>query len=513
MISLATLVTASQAVAATRSRLQKAEHLAACLQQLHGDEIEVGVGYLSGEVPGGALGVGPAMVRDSRPHSAADDATLGLLEVHRELRALPGITGAGSKGERTRRLSALLARATADEQRFLSRLLIGELRHGALQGVMCDAIAATAELEAAAVRRAFMLSGDLVTAGRVALTEGAAGLEQFRVQVFRPVQPMLAQTAADVGEALERLDDTVLEYKLDGARVQAHKSGDVVRVFSRRMNDVTAAVPEVVEALRAVPVDSLILDGEVLAMRADGKPEPFQVTMRRFGRRKNVDEMRAKLPLSVYFFDALFHDGDELIDRPGAERHEIMNRSLPGEILIPRQNATDPDQGEAFYQEATGRGHEGIMAKAQGAPYEAGSRGASWLKIKPAHTLDLVVLGCEWGSGRRKGWLSNVHLGAFDPASKQFVMLGKTFKGLTDELLRWQTQAFLEREVSRDEWTVFVRPEIVVEIAFNELQESSQYAGGLALRFARVKRYRDDKTVAEADTMETVRAIHAGQRL
>ena len=512
MTLFADIVSTSLQVASTRSRLKKVEFLTACLRALKPDEIETGVGYLAGVIPGGALGVGPAMVRDAMPHSPADSPGLELLEVHRELRALPEITGAGSKTERTRRLSQLLSRSTADEQHFLARLIIGEIRHGALQGIMTDAIAAAAELDASQIRRAVMLSGDLVRAGHVALTEGAPGLEEFRIQVFRPVQPMLAQTASDVGEALEKLGSTVLEYKLDGARVQVHKSGDEVRVYTRRLNEVTGSVPEVVEAVRALPVDTTILDGEVLALREDGKPQPFQVTMRRFGRRKDVAAMREKLPLDVFFFDALFRDGTELIDRPAGERLEFMDATLPDGLVIPRSTSMDADAGEAFYQQATGRGHEGIMAKSLDAPYEAGSRGASWLKIKPAHTLDLVVLACEWGSGRRKGWLSNLHLGAFDAATQQFVMLGKTFKGLTDDMLRWQTEAFLEREVSRDEWTVYLRPEIVVEIAFNELQESPQYPGGLALRFARVKRYREDKTAAEADTMDAVRAIHAGQR-
>jgi DNA ligase-1 len=321
---------------------------------------------------------------------------------------------------------------------------------------------------------------------------------------------MLSQTADSVEEALERLGTAAFEWKVDGARVQVHKAGDDIRVYTRNLNDFTASVPEVVEAVRATPARELILDGEAVALAAGGAPLPFQVTMRRFGRKLDVERMRAELPLAVVFFDCLYRDGTSLVDRPASERFDALGAALPSSIVVPRLITADVAAAEAFYADALARGHEGVMAKALDSAYEAGSRGASWLKIKRAHTLDLVVLAAEWGNGRRRGWLSNLHLGARDPAGG-WVMLGKTFKGMTDALLDWQTRELLAREVRRDSYTVYVRPELVVEIAFNDLQASPQYPGGLALRFARVKGYRPDKRAEEADTIETVRGLHAAQ--
>jgi DNA ligase 1 len=340
------------------------------------------------------------------------------------------------------------------------------------------------------------------------LAAGAAGLAGFAIRLMRPVLPMLAQPAEDVGAAMAQLGTAILEWKLDGARVQVHKSGDDIRVFTRNLNDVTGAVPEVLSAVRQAKAQSLILDGETIALRADGRPHPFQLTMRRFGRKLDVDALRNELPLSVFFFDCLLADGQALVDRPARERHDLLRASLPAGIVTPSLVTQDVEKASAFYAEALQRGHEGIMAKAMDAPYEAGRRGAGWLKVKRARTLDLVVLAAEWGSGRRRGWLSNLHLGARDPASGGFVMLGKTFKGLTDETLAWQTREFLAREARRDDYTVYVRPELVVEIAFNDLQESPHYPAGLALRFARVKGYRPDKRPQEADTIDTVRRIY-----
>jgi DNA ligase-1 len=332
-------------------------------------------------------------------------------------------------------------------------------------------------------------------------------LERFSIRPMQPVLPMLAQPAEDAGEALAALGTALLEWKLDGARVQVHKSGDAVRVYTRSLNEVTAAVPEVVELVKDAPARSLILDGEVIALKPDGRPLPFQSTMRRFSRKLDVEALRGELPLSVFFFDCLFRDGISLVDAPTSERRKALREVF--KEVTPDLLTSDAAQAQAFYEEVLARGHEGIMAKAPEAPYEAGRRGASWFKIKRAKTLDLVVLAAEWGSGRRRGFLSNLHLGARDPATGGFVMLGKTFKGLTDELLRWQTREFLAREVRRDEWTVHVRPELVVEIAFNDLQESPHYPGGLALRFARVKGYRPDKQAKDADTIETVRNLYA----
>ncbi|HSA81564.1 MAG TPA: ATP-dependent DNA ligase, partial [Geminicoccaceae bacterium] len=413
--------------------------------------------------------------------------------------------------ERLRLLSELFARATEPEQDFLLRLLVGELRQGALEGVMIEAIAKAAKLPASEVRRAAMLAGDLEVVAQAALGEGAAGLARFAVQLFRPVQPMLAQPAEDAADALARLGEAAFEWKLDGARIQVHKGGDQVRVFTRKLNEVTGAVPEIVEVARALPAPELILDGEAIALRPDGRPQPFQITMRRFGRKLDVEAMRAQLPLHCFFFDALALAGETLIDRPGRERLAALDAALPGEVRIPRIVTGRLEDALAFIKDALERGHEGAMAKALDAPYEAGRRGAGWLKVKQAHTLDLVVLAAEWGSGRRRGWLSNLHLGARDEEAGGFVMLGKTFKGLTDQLLAWQTEQFLAREIARDSSTVHVRPELVVEIAFNDLQASPHYPGGLALRFARVKAYRSDKAPEDADTIATVRAIYARQ--
>ncbi|HSC63719.1 MAG TPA: ATP-dependent DNA ligase, partial [Caldimonas sp.] len=345
--------------------------------------------------------------------------------------------------------------------------------------------------------------------------EGAAGLARFAVAMHRPVQPMLATPADDIAAAMAKLGTAALEWKVDGARVQVHKAGGQVKVYTRALKDVTASAPEIVEALHALPARELILDGEAIALAADGAPLPFQVTMRRFGRKLEVERMRAELPLAVYFFDCLHVDGTPLLDRPAQERFDALAAALPGALVIPRIVTGDVAAAEDFYADALARGHEGVMAKALDAPYEAGRRGASWLKVKRAHTLDLVVLAAEWGHGRRHGWLSNLHLGARDPqgaySSTGGVMLGKTFKGMTDALLEWQTRELLAREVRRDGYTVWVEPELVVEIAFNDLQESPQYPGGLALRFARVKGYRGDKSAADADTIDAVRAMHAAQ--
>ena len=392
------------------------------------------------------------------------------------------------------------------------RLIIGELRQGALEGVMMEAVARAADIEPGRVRRAVMLAGELAAVAVAVLTDGASGLARFALQVGRPLKPMLADSADDVATALARLGRMGLEHKLDGARVQLHKSADAVRVFTRRQKEVTAAVPELVGAARRLPARELILDGETLAVRPDGRPHPFQTTMRRFGRKLDVEASRRELPLDVCYFDCLHLDGEDLIDRPATERLEALRDSLPTADVITHTETDNLDEAETFYLGALQAGHEGVMAKAPDAVYAAGRRGTSWLKIKQVHTLDLVVLGCEWGHGRRRGWLSNLHLGARDAESGQFVMLGKTFKGLTDEMLAWQTERLLSLEIGRDDYTVHVEPVQVVEVAFNEVQASPQYPGGIALRFARVKRYRSDKSAAEADTIDAVRAIHEQAR-
>jgi DNA ligase-1 len=506
---LAAVVDASARVAATGSRIAKRDAIAACLRGAAAEEIEVIVAYLSGETRQGRIGVGYATLAALRARHAAE-ATLTVGDVDATLAGIAGTAGKGSAAERSTRLATLFARATAAEQDFLVRLLVGELRQGALEGVMIDAIAAAAGLAAADVRRAAMLTGSVPMVARIALAEGAGALASLRIALHRPVQPMLAQPADDIAAAMARLGTAAVEWKIDGARVQVHKSGHDVRVYTRALNDVTASVPEIVEALRDLGSGELILDGEAIALAPGGAPLPFQVTMKRFGRKLDVARLRAELPIAVSFFDCLYRDGTPLVDRPAHERFDALAAALPAALCIPRLVTGDVAAAEAFYADALARGHEGVMVKALDAPYEAGARGASWLKVKRAHTLDLVVLAAEWGHGRRHGWLSNLHLGARDP-SGGWLMLGKTFKGMTDELLAWQTRELLARETSRDSHTVHVRPELVVEVAFNDLQASPQYPGGLALRFARVKGYRPDKRAEEADTIETVRAIYAAQ--
>jgi DNA ligase-1 len=507
---LADVVGTSAQVAANPSRLAKIGALADCMRRLEPDEIAIAIPFLSGETRQGKLALGYAQLKQAQ-RASTDAPRLTLREIDSVFEELKAIKGKGSAGRRQAILQALFERTTAAEQDFLLRLIVGELRQGALEGVMVEAVAAAAGIPAADVRRAANFAGRIAPVARAALTEGAPGLEKFSIQLMRPVLPMLAQPAADAETALASLGQALLEWKLDGARVQVHKSGDEVRVFTRSLNEVTAAVPEVVAAVRAARARSLILDGEAIALRRDGKPQPFQLTMRRFGRKIDDDAMRRELPLSVFFFDCMLVDDVALIDRPLSERRALLERSVSAEHLTPSLVTGDAAQAAGFYAEALRHGHEGIMAKAPDSAYEAGRRGASWFKVKRAHTLDLVVLAAEWGSGRRRGWLSNLHLGARDPATDGFVMLGKTFKGMTDAMLEWQTREFLARETRRDEWTVHVRPELVVEVAFNDLQQSPHYPGGLALRFARVKRYRPDKGARDADTIETVRLIYEGQ--
>ena len=505
------IVTTSERVAATRKRLEKIGLLAECIRRLPPEEIEIGVSYLAGSLPQGRPGVGYTMVQEALKTAAARGPTLTQREVDAAFTRLSQTTGKGSAAERRAQLGRLFSRATHAEQDFLARLAIGELRQGALEGIVVEAIAKAAAVPAEAIRRAVMLAGDIAPVAKVVLTEGVNGLGRFRIELLKPVQPMLAQTAEDVGDALAQLGRANFEYKLDGARVQAHKQGTEVRVFTRSLLEVTAAVPEIVEALRRLPAHALIVDGEALALKPDGTPQPFQITMRRFGRKLDVEAMRAQLPLSAYFFDCLHLEGQDLINERAASRFSAMAEVLPQGLVIPRLVTADPQAAEAFLAQALARGHEGVMAKALDARYEAGNRGATWLKIKRAYTLDLVVLAAEWGSGRRRGWLSNLHLGARDPATGGFVMLGKTFKGMTDAMLQWQTGRLQELEIARDAYTVYVRPELVVEVAFNDIQASPHYPGGLALRFARVKRYRPDKRAKEADTIDTVRSLYRQQ--
>ena len=498
MTLLASIVAASARVGAASARTAKVRELAACLSSLEAAEIEIGTHYLSGDTRQGRFGIGYATLSAAAASAAAAEPSLVILEVDRRLEDIAHIRGVGSASRRATALHDLFSLATAAEQEFLLRVLIGELRQGALEGVMVDAIAVAASLPVRTVRRAAMYSKSLGATAHTALTHGEAGLSHFQLETLVPLAPMLAQTAASPAAALQQLGGEVaFESKMDGARIQAHKSGEVVRIFTRGLNDVSAAIPEIVASLRALDSDDIVLDGEAIVLDPAGRPVPFQVTMRRFGRKLNVEQLRAQLPIQAFYFDCLRLDGETLTDRPGRERYAALMRSVPPAALMPRIVTASERQAQDFYDTAVTAGHEGIMAKALDAPYEAGNRGASWLKIKRAHTLDLVVLAAEWGHGRRAGKLSNLHLGALDPGTGEYVMLGKTFKGLTDAMLEWQTRELLARETRRDQFTVYVRPELVVEIAFSDLQDSPRYAGGLALRLARVKRYREDKTVAD----------------
>ncbi|MBI3223654.1 MAG: ATP-dependent DNA ligase [Mycolicibacterium cosmeticum] len=500
---LSAVADASTDVAASSSRLAKTARVADLLSRTDPGEVAIVVSWLTGELPQRQIGVGWAALRVLP--EPADAPALTVSGVDETLSLIKATTGKGSQALRSRLLADLFTTATATEQVFLRKLLSGELRQGALAGVMAEAVARAAGVPGADVRRAAMLAGDLATVAVAALSEGDAGLAGFTLTVGRPVGPMLAQTATGIEDALEKLGgEAVFEAKLDGARVQIHRRGSAVTVYTRSLDDVTARLPEVVEAALALPVTDLIADAEAIALRPDGRPHRFQVTASRFG-----SSSPAEQPLSVFFFDLLHHDGTDLLDLPTTERLAALDAVVPATQRVDRLVTTDPDAAARFLDATLAAGHEGVMAKSPTSPYEAGRRGSGWLKVKPVHTLDLVVLAVEWGSGRRTGKLSNIHLGALDPATGGFVMLGKTFKGMTDAILDWQTQRFTELAVgSTDGYVVTVRPEQVVEIAFDGVQGSTRYPGGMALRFARVLRYRDDKPAAEADTVDTVRALY-----
>ncbi|MEO5699295.1 MAG: ATP-dependent DNA ligase [Casimicrobiaceae bacterium] len=508
---LAAVAATSEQVAATSSRRAKAAAIAALLGSLAPDETAIVVAYLAGELPQGRIGIGWAALREARTANAAGSPTLAIAEVNATLEAIAATSGPGSAAQRNRRLAGLLERATAAEQDFLTRLLQGELRQGSLEGVMIEGVAAAAGLCPADVRRAAMVAGGIARVAASVLADGDVGLARFVITPFQPVAPMLAQPADDIVSALEASGPAALEWKMDGARVQVHRRGNTVRLFTRSLNDVTAAAPEVVAVVAQLPDDDLILDGEIIALGDDGTPRPFQVTMSRFGRTLDVANQSRTLPLSVFFFDCLRRGGVDLTGADTETRYAALVEAVGPVLRMPRHVTDDPATAQAFFEEAIGRGHEGVMVKALGAPYQPGTRSASWRKVKRAHTLDLVVLAAEWGHGRRHRWLSNLHLGARDHTTGEFVMLGKTFKGLTDTMLAWQTDALLARATASDTSIVHVRPEIVVEVTFNELQASTRYPGGLALRFARVKAFRPDKRPEDTDTIETVRAIFRAQ--
>ena len=505
---LSEVVITTEEVSATASRLTKVDALARLLARSAPDELATLVGLLLASPRQGRLGVGwRGLTTVEIAH--ADDSTLTVGDVDASLDALASASGAGSTAARTGILRNLATQATSVEWDFLVRAMLGELRTGTLSGVLLDAIARASERPPAVVRRAAMLSGDLGETARVALTEPVGALEDIGLQVGRPVLPMLAATAATPSAALEITGEASVEYKLDGARIQVHRHGDEVGVYTRSLADITHRVPEIVEIVRALPVHDVILDGETLSLDEDGGPRPFQETMSRFGA-----DVSRELVLRPWFFDVLHVDGRDLIDEPLAVRLAELER-VAAEWRMPGIVTDDAEAAEQLSRDALAAGHEGVVVKAVDAPYAAGRRGKSWVKVKPVLTFDLVVLGAEWGSGRRRGWLSNLHLGARDPAGEfgdqgGFVMVGKTFKGLTDELLRWQTAEFPAHESHRTASTVFLRPELVVEIAVDGVQRSPRYPGGIALRFARVKGYRPDKSPAEADTIQTLRALLRG---
>lgn len=503
MVLLTEIAETSRAVAATAARRTKTELLAQCLREAGPGEVAIAVAYLSGELPQRQIGVGYAALRDRPPPAAGPGLTVP--EVDAAFSRIGAVSGKGSVAARRELLHDLFGRATAQEQDFLVRLLSGELRQGALDGVMADAVAKASGIPAAQVRRAVMLRGAIGPVATVALAEGVAGMKTFGLQVGRPIKPMLARSAPSVEDALVALEVTgsgaAVEWKLDGIRAQIHVADSGVRVFTRTLDDITDRLPEVVTALGDLPVRSAVFDGELIALRADGRPHPFQVTSARAASRGGV-------PLSIFLFDLLHLDGDDLLDLPGAKRHDAMSSVVPAGLLMPRLVTASAAEATGFFSDAIAHGHEGVVLKSLEASYTAGRRGAGWVKVKPRHTLDLVVLAVEWGHGRRHGLLSNLHLGARDPAGGGFVMLGKTFKGLTDEMLAWQTERLRDLAVGGTEsWVVRVRPELVVEIAFDGVQHSTRYPGGAALRFARVLRHRPDKTAAETDTIDTIRAL------
>jgi DNA ligase 1 len=509
-VLLADVVAASAAVAGTRSRTAKAQAIAAVLRAAAADEVQPVCAWLAGDTVQGRLGVGRRTLA-SRASDPADDTTLTVADVDAALTDLTAASGPGSVARREALLGGLLGAATADEQRFLVRLLTGELRQGALEGVVLDAVAAAADVPATSVRRAYMLSGRLPATAATALTGGREALDAVRLEVGRPVQPMLASPGSSLSSALDDLGaDVTVEFKLDGARIQVHRDGDEVRVWTRSLREITDGVPELVERICALPCRAAVLDGETLALDDDGRPRAFQDTMSRFG----SDGPAAEVVLSPFLFDVLHLDGRDLLDEPLAVRLDALARLLADDahapLRMPGVRTPTPEQAAEVLAAALAGGHEGVVVKALDAPYAAGRRGRAWQKVKPVHTLDLVVIGAEWGYGRRTGSLSNIHLGARDPDGGEPVMVGKTFKGMTDELLAWQTRTFPEHAATTEQWGVRLRPELVVEIAVDGVQRSLRYPGGVALRFARVLRYRPDKTAAEADTIDVVRALLPG---
>ena len=551
---LTELVLTSQAVAATPRRSVKIAEIADLLRTASPPEVPVVVAFLSGELRQRQIGVGYAALGGLAAGGGAAGGmapTLTVSEVDGVFAQVGAVTGAGAQATRRRMLAELFGRATDAERDFLIRLIAGELHQGALEGVMIEAVARAAGVPASEVRRAHLLGGSLQAVAEAALTAAklaarataparpaapaavtpdpatpdpagsaaSAALRSFGLQVGRPLRPMLASSASSVAAAFARVSPAAVEWKIDGIRIQVHRDESGVAIFTRTLDNITARVPEIVEEALALDVRAAVLDGEAVALYPNGRPRPFQVTASRTGTQADVARQRADVPLTAFYFDLLHLDGTDLIDEPASDRYALLSRVLPAKLLIPRLMTADAAAAEAFFADAVARGHEGVVVKSPSALYAAGRRGSEWIKVKPRHTLDLVVLAAEWGHGRRRGWLSNLHLGARDPVTGGLVMLGKTFKGLTDEMLDWQTARLLELAEEPDRrpagdlraayGVLRVRPELVVEVAFDGVQASPRYPGGLALRFARVLRYRPDKAAAEADTIAAVRALWA----
>jgi DNA ligase-1 len=512
MLFLRDLVDISEKVGAAPKKKEKASLLAQFFRRAREKEISLAAFYLSGELPQGRLGIGWATLQEAFKGSSFQPNPLSLIDLDLYLESIAREKGSGSSGRKVQSLREILSHSEEREKEFLAKLIMGEIRQGALEGLVLEALAQATSLPIDLLQRSLMFSGSIGEVARTAVEEGASGLFRFQPKLFHPISPMLASPVEGEVEAIERLGEAGWEYKIDGARIQVHKDGEEIRIFTRHLKEITESVPEIITLAKKFPMDKAIFEGEAIALREDGRPLPFQTTMRRFGRIQDVEKIQKEIPLKPFFFDLLHLDGESLIENSYKERFGQLSERIPPEYLIPRMVTAEGQKVQEFLLQSLKEGHEGLMAKGLDSPYVAGQRGFLWLKIKPTQTLDLVVLAAEWGHGRRKGCLSNLHLGAKDAESGEFVMLGKTFKGLTDEMLQWQTKKLLELEIARDEWTVYVRPELVVEIAVNDIQESPRYPGGLALRFARVKSFREDKSPSEADTFQKVRAIFESNR-
>ncbi len=503
MTQLADVVIASRALAETSSRSRKVAILAELLRRLDASEVPISVGFLSGAPRQGRVGVGYATIYGIERRPAAEPS-LTIHDLDRAIAAIQAATGSGSAARRRQLLDDLLGRATEQEADFVRRLFTGELRQGALAGLMADAVAKAAGVSAEVARRALMLSGDLPRTAEIAMTEGEEGLRNVGFELFRPILPMLASTDESVADAVESFERGSVEWKLDGIRIQIHRRGEEVRIYTRNLNDITHALPGIVDAVRQLPVNQAVLDGEALWMGEAG-PAAFQDTV------SQIDGDAPPEGIVTFLFDVLHVDGDDLLDTPLQERAAMLETLAP-HLKVPGVITSEAEEGERVLDESLRAGHEGVVVKDAASLYAAGRRGKAWRKVKPVRTYDLVVLGAEWGHGRRHGWLSNLHLGAREPSTGAFVMVGKCFKGLTDELLQWQTKELLERETDRRGIAVLVQPELVVEIALDGVQSSTRYPGGVALRFARVKRYRPDKNAEDADTIDDLRALLPGGR-